>query len=181
MLPSSRCQFTVMVNRIFASSSIRQPIIAWPPPSTGPQVFSAPDLRGVCDSARQREVQSSETGGPSASAITSFSQISSSTSRARRSASHALAAAICSSGGLASTPSLSFAAGSAAISATGGAGRTVETPPHRTHPASARQTSAQRSICRSPARHGVTRYPAPPQVRHRALRASRRGPRNLAA
>jgi hypothetical protein len=41
-------------------------------------------------------VQSNETGGPGASAITSFSQMSSNTSRVRRSASHALAAAICS-------------------------------------------------------------------------------------
>jgi hypothetical protein len=47
MLPSSGSQFTVMVNRIFASSSIRQPIIAWPPPSTGPQFFSGPDLSAV--------------------------------------------------------------------------------------------------------------------------------------
>ena len=57
-------------------------------------------------SERRRDVQSTEAGGPGASAITSFSQISSSTSRARRPASHALAAAICSSGGLVSTPKL---------------------------------------------------------------------------
>jgi site-specific recombinase XerC len=40
MLPSSRRQFIVMVNSNFASSSIRQPNIAWPRPSTGPQVFA---------------------------------------------------------------------------------------------------------------------------------------------
>ena len=40
MLPSSRRQFTVMVNSNFASPSIRQPNIAWPRPSTGPQVFA---------------------------------------------------------------------------------------------------------------------------------------------
>jgi hypothetical protein len=34
MLPSSRRQFTVMVNSNFASSSIRQPNIAWPRPSS---------------------------------------------------------------------------------------------------------------------------------------------------
>jgi hypothetical protein len=39
-LPSSPRQFTVMVNSNFASSSIRQPNIAWPRPSTGPQVFA---------------------------------------------------------------------------------------------------------------------------------------------
>jgi hypothetical protein len=40
-------------------------------------------------SERRHDVQSTETGGPGASAITSFSQISSSTSRARSPASHA--------------------------------------------------------------------------------------------
>ena len=40
MLPSSRRQLTDMVNSNFASSSIGQPNIAWPQPSTGPQVFT---------------------------------------------------------------------------------------------------------------------------------------------
>jgi len=47
MLPSSRCQFAVMVNCIFASSSIRQPNIKQPTPSTGPQVFAGLDLSTV--------------------------------------------------------------------------------------------------------------------------------------
>src|SRR5271165_5720242 len=47
MLPSSRRQLTVMVNSNFASSSIRQPNIAWPRPSTGPQVFTGLDLSTV--------------------------------------------------------------------------------------------------------------------------------------
>jgi hypothetical protein len=47
MLPSSRRQFTVMVNSNFASSSIRQPNIAWPRPSTGPQVFAGLDLTEI--------------------------------------------------------------------------------------------------------------------------------------
>jgi hypothetical protein len=67
----------------------------------------------------RRDVQSNETRGAGARSFTSSSQISSSTSRARRSASHVLAAAICSSGGLVSSPSSSFVASSAAISATG--------------------------------------------------------------
>jgi hypothetical protein len=36
-----------MVNSNFASSSIRQPNIAWPRPSTGPQVLSGLDLSAV--------------------------------------------------------------------------------------------------------------------------------------
>jgi len=44
MLPSSRCQFAVMVNCILASSSIRQPNIAQPTRSIGPQVFAGLDL-----------------------------------------------------------------------------------------------------------------------------------------
>jgi hypothetical protein len=47
MLPSSRRQLTVMVNSNFASSSIAQPNIAWPRPSTGPQVFTGLDLSTV--------------------------------------------------------------------------------------------------------------------------------------
>jgi hypothetical protein len=39
-----RRQLTVMVNSNFASSSIGQPNIAWPRPSTGPQVFTGLDL-----------------------------------------------------------------------------------------------------------------------------------------
>jgi hypothetical protein len=41
MLPSSRRQLTVMVN------SIGQPNIAWPRPSTGPQVFTGLRLRAT--------------------------------------------------------------------------------------------------------------------------------------
>ena len=52
MPPSSRCQFAVMVNCIFASSSIRQPNIAQPTPSTGPQVFAGLDLTAIDTHAR---------------------------------------------------------------------------------------------------------------------------------
>ena len=46
MLPSSRRQLTVMVNSNFASSSIGQRNIAWPP-SIGPQVFTDLDLSAI--------------------------------------------------------------------------------------------------------------------------------------
>jgi hypothetical protein len=47
MLPSSQRQLTVMVNSNFASPSIRQPNIAWPRPSTGPQVFAGLRLKAI--------------------------------------------------------------------------------------------------------------------------------------
>ena len=82
--------------------------------SSWEKLFTSSELVGeIHGSERRRDVQSNKSGGPGTRAFTSFSQISSSTSRARRSASHALAATICSSGGLVLSPSLSFAASSA--------------------------------------------------------------------
>ena len=61
MLPSSRRQFTVMVNSNFASSSICQPNIAWPRPSTGPQVFTGLDLSAVRQSDSELAVVTAQT------------------------------------------------------------------------------------------------------------------------